>query len=62
MKNVVKNLLLASAPLLLLMGDAVAEQCGGRFGACPLPEPGTPYLIVAAIGAAGLIIKFRKKK
>ena len=61
MKNFAKNLLVVSAPLFMFMADAAAETCGGRFAPCQVPEPGTPYLILGALGVAGLILKFRKK-
>ena len=66
MKNFAQKLLVAGTPLLLLVGDALADACGpnSRFGPCPteVPEPGTPYLFIAAIGVAVAVIKFRKKK
>jgi len=62
MKNLIKNLLVMSAPLFLFAGNAAADTCGGKFGACQVPEPGTPYLFVAAIGVAVAVAKFRKKK
>lgn len=66
MKNFAQKLLLGATPLLLLVGDALADTCGpnSRFGPCPteVPEPGTPYLFIAAIGVAVAVIKFRKKK
>jgi len=62
MKNVVKHLVLASAPLLLLIGDAAAETCGGRFGPCQVPEPSTPALFIGALGVIALVAKIRNKK
>lgn len=66
MKKVVQTLILMSVPLYLTIGNAIADSCGpnSRFGPCPteVPEPGTPYLFVAAIGVAVAIAKFRKKK
>lgn len=61
MKNLVKHLIVAGAPLLLLIGDAAAENCGGRFGPCQVPEPGTPALFIGALGVIALVAKFRKK-
>jgi len=62
MKNMIKNLLVMSAPLFLFAANATAESCGGRLGPCPVPEPGTPYLFIGAIGVAIAVAKFRKKK
>jgi len=62
MKNMIKHLLVMSAPLFLFAGNAAADTCGGKFGPCPVPEPGTPYLFIGAIGVAIAVAKFRKKK
>ena len=62
MKNLIKKLILASVPLYLSIGNAAATGCGGRFEPCEVPEPGTPYLILAALGVAVAVAKFRKKK
>ncbi|MCD2518463.1 PEP-CTERM sorting domain-containing protein [Massilia sp. G4R7] len=62
MKKFVNNLLLAGAPLVMLIGNAAADTCGGRFGPCEVPEPSTPALFLGAIGVAIAVAKFRKKK
>ncbi|RZA31264.1 MAG: hypothetical protein EOP92_32090 [Lysobacteraceae bacterium] len=62
----INKLILIIAPFGFLVANAYAEtagECGTRFSdPCPLPEPGTPYLIVGAIAVAALVVKLRNKK
>lgn len=63
MKNLAAKLTFAVTAVYLSIGPALAEPCGDGVGLdpCPLPEPGTGYLLLAAVGAAAAIAKFRKK-
>jgi len=62
MKNLATKLALAGTAVYLSIGPALAEPCGANgLPACNVPEPGTGYLILAALGVAAAIAKFRKK-
>jgi hypothetical protein len=62
MKNFATKLVLAGTAIYLSIGTASAEFCGAEgLPACKVPEPDTGFLLLAAIGAAAAIAKFRKK-
>ena len=62
MKNIALRLAFAATTAYLFIGTASAEFCGsGTLPPCKVPEPGTPYLILGALGVAAAIVKFRKK-
>ena len=62
MKNLATKLLLISTVLMINAGHAIASECGGDgLPSCDVPEPGTAYLFLGALGVAALVAKFRKK-
>lgn len=62
MKKLATKLFLAGTAVYLSIGPAFAVGCGADgLPACKVPEPGTGYLILGALGVAAAIAKFRKK-